>query len=55
MAVTARVPARARAGGGSGLGLYISRELVRRMDGRLTVDSEPGRGSSFTVELPLAR
>lgn len=41
--------------GGSGLGLYISRELVRRMDGRIEVESEPGRGSRFVVELPLAR
>jgi signal transduction histidine kinase len=41
--------------GGSGLGLYICRELVERMDGRLTVDSEPGTGSRFTVELPLRR
>ncbi len=38
--------------GGSGLGLYICRELVGRMDGHLSVDSEPGRGSRFTLELP---
>jgi PAS domain S-box-containing protein len=41
--------------GGSGLGLYICRELVERMEGRLTVDSEPGKGSRFTVELPVRR
>jgi signal transduction histidine kinase len=38
--------------GGSGLGLYICRELVGRMDGRIWVCSEPGRGSSFFFELP---
>ena len=40
--------------GGTGLGLYISRELVRRMDGRIWVETPNGRGSSFVVELPAA-
>jgi two-component system, OmpR family, phosphate regulon sensor histidine kinase PhoR len=45
-------PQLARAPGGTGLGLYISRELVRRMGGRLEVRSEPGAGATFVVELP---
>ena len=40
--------------GGTGLGLYISRELVRRMGGRLVVHSEVGDGSTFVLELPRA-
>jgi PAS domain S-box-containing protein len=38
--------------GGSGLGLYISREIVEQMGGVLSVDSRRGSGSTFTVTLP---
>jgi PAS domain S-box-containing protein len=40
--------------GGTGLGLYIVRELVRRFDGRVWVESSEGEGSTFIVELPAA-
>ena len=40
--------------GGTGLGLYICRELVQQMGGRIWVVSEPGRGSAFSFELPVA-
>jgi PAS domain S-box-containing protein len=47
-------PGLARGVGGAGLGLYICRELVRRMEGRLSVSSEEGKGSTFVVTLPIA-
>ncbi|MDR6786767.1 signal transduction histidine kinase [Sphingomonas sp. BE138] len=40
--------------GGSGLGLYIARRLAQAMDGSLTVESEPGEGATFRLDLPPA-
>ena len=47
-------PNQTRGVGGTGLGLYISDELVRLMHGQIWVTSEVGKGSSFAVELPRA-
>jgi CheY-like chemotaxis protein/HPt (histidine-containing phosphotransfer) domain-containing protein/anti-sigma regulatory factor (Ser/Thr protein kinase) len=41
--------------GGTGLGLTISRQLVQLMEGTLDFISEPGRGTTFWVDLPLPR
>jgi len=38
---------------GTGLGLTVSRRLAQMIGGELTVESRPGQGSTFTLELPL--
>jgi len=45
---------RSRSTGGAGIGLAIAQELVRAHGGHIEVASEPGKGSLFTVSLPLA-
>jgi two-component system, NtrC family, sensor histidine kinase AtoS len=40
---------------GTGLGLAIARQLVTALDGRIDVESDPATGTTFTIELPLAR
>ena len=48
-----RGAAASRHKGGLGLGLYITREIVRRHGGAVAISSPPGQGATFTVTLPL--
>ena len=45
--------AESRAQGGTGLGLALVKHILNRHDGRLTIESAPGQGATFTVHLPL--
>lgn len=43
----------ARSTGGTGLGLTITREIIEQMDGSISLDTEPGKGTTFYFELPV--
>ena len=45
--------ARSRATGGSGLGLAIVRSIVQRSRGQIAVESQVGKGTTFTVRFPV--
>jgi len=42
-------------GEGTGLGLAISQDIIRRHGGEITVQSQPGKGTIFTISLPLGK
>ena len=45
-------PSRSRESGGTGLGLAIVRHVVLNHDGKISLDSKEGQGTSFTISLP---
>ena len=38
---------------GVGLGLYLARDIMERMGGKISVETEVGRGSTFTLHIPI--
>jgi signal transduction histidine kinase len=40
-------------GSGTGLGLYISHEIIKKHDGLISVSSKPGQGTTFSIDLPV--
>jgi signal transduction histidine kinase len=42
-------------GTGTGLGLYVSRNLINELGGEITVESQPGMGSTFTIQIPVEK
>jgi signal transduction histidine kinase len=38
---------------GSGLGLYIARETIKKLNGKITAESTPGVGTRFILEIPI--
>jgi two-component system phosphate regulon sensor histidine kinase PhoR len=44
-----------RAQGGTGLGLALVKHILNRHHGRLSIESESGKGATFTVRLPIAQ
>jgi two-component system phosphate regulon sensor histidine kinase PhoR len=46
---------RSRETGGTGLGLAIVKHVIQRHGGEILIDSEPGKGSVFSLTLPAAR
>ena len=47
--------ARSRDMGGTGLGLSIVKHIIKTHGGSISVDSTPGKGSTFTIQMPLQR
>jgi len=41
--------------GGLGMGLYIAQEIIQRHEGKITLESKVGEGSTFSIELPFSR